>query len=133
MNEDGIFDRWNIYKKRLQASFPRTTSFPAEREIWVVTFGKNIGIEQNGGLNDFSRPALVIKKFNNQMYWVVPLSTKQKKLDFYYNFIDSDNNKVSIILGQLRFVSAKRFRRKMYTISTNLFRSVQGSLREMLL
>lgn len=51
------------------------------------------------------------------MFWVVPLSRKQKKYDFYYNFIDPNGEKGSVILAQLRLVSVKRFIRDMYKIN----------------
>jgi mRNA-degrading endonuclease toxin of MazEF toxin-antitoxin module len=43
------------------------------------------GREQIGRLQNFSRPILVIKKFNNWIFWVVPLSTKQKRHGFQFN------------------------------------------------
>ena len=76
--------------------------FPNTSEFWMCSLGRNIGFEQNGGGNNFSRPVLVAKKFNNQMFWIIPLSTKQKNLDFYFNFTDPNGQKVSCILAQLR-------------------------------
>ncbi len=43
-----------------------------------MSIGKNVGREQNGSGRDFERPVLIIKKWNNEMVWGVPLSTKQK-------------------------------------------------------
>lgn len=80
----------------------------------MCVLGKNIGFEQNGGGDNFSRPLMIIKKFNNHMFWAIPLSTKQKKFDFYHNFTDPDNNPVSVILAQLKLVSLKRLKRKLY-------------------
>lgn len=51
------------------------------------------------------------------MFWSVPLSTKQKKIDFYYNFVDVNNNNVSVILAQIKLISIKRLKRKMYELS----------------
>lgn len=106
--------------------------FQKKREVWMCVLGKNVGFEQNGGGNNFSRPVLVIKKFNNQMFWVVPLSTKQKEYDFYYNFIDPENLKVSLILAQLRLVSIKRFGRPMYELPFTDFNRIISSLKGLL-
>jgi len=57
---------------------PMPPAFPKSGEVWMCTLGQNLGREQNGGPRDFSRPVLVIKKFNNEIFWVVPLSTKTK-------------------------------------------------------
>jgi len=54
---------------------------------------------------------LIVKKFNNKMFWVVPLTSKQKALDFYHNFTDATGHAASAILAQLRLLSLKRFDR----------------------
>jgi len=87
----------------------------------MSSLGQNIGYEQNGTGNNFIRPVLVIKKFNNQMFWIVPLTTKQKEFDFYFNYADPNNQEVSAILAQIRLVSVKRFNRKMYEISNDIY------------
>ncbi len=61
------FDLWNKLKKILDFQGYRLPKFPKEGEVWMSNLGKNIGFEQNGGGNNFSRPILVVKKFNNQM------------------------------------------------------------------
>ena len=111
------FDSWNELKKKVDGEINEPDRFPKEGEVWISTLGKNIGFEQNGSGDNFSRPVLIIKKFNNHMFWSVPLSTRQKKFDFYYNFIDVNNNKVSVILAQLKLISIKRLKRKLYDLS----------------
>lgn len=96
----------------------------------MSSLGKNIGYEQNGSEDNFSRPVLVIKKFNNHMFWCIPLSTKQKPFDFYFNFIDPNNEKVSVILAQLKLVSVKRLKRKLYNIDSETFVKMREKLRD---
>ena len=122
------FDQWNEIKKDLEISEIPPLLLPREREVWMCSVGKNLGFEQNGSGDNFSRPALIIKKFNNQMFWVVPLSSKQKPFDFYFNFTDPNNQKVSVILAQLRLVSIKRFRRVLYELPGNDFEAVRSRL-----
>lgn len=98
----------------------------------MSSLGKNIGFEQNGSGDNFSRPVLVIKKFNNHMFWCAPLSTKQKKFDFYYNFTDLNEEKVSVILAQLRLVSVKRLKRKLYEIKSTELKEIRNTLRRFL-
>lgn len=90
---------------------------------------KNIGNEQNGSGENFSRPVLIIKKFNNRMFWCVPLSTKQKRFDFYFNFTDPNGLKVSVILAQLKLTSIKRLKRKLYEIEPDLLVRMKEKLR----
>ncbi|MEK7115125.1 MAG: type II toxin-antitoxin system PemK/MazF family toxin [Patescibacteria group bacterium] len=114
------FDSWNNIKKKIDLEKNKPNRFPKEGEVWMSFLGKNVGFEQNGSGDNFSRPVLIIKKFNNHMFWSVPLSTKQKKFDFYYNFTDPNNNQVSVILAQLRLISVKRLKRKIYDLSEKL-------------
>ncbi|OGI77250.1 hypothetical protein A3B85_02200 [Candidatus Nomurabacteria bacterium RIFCSPHIGHO2_02_FULL_37_13] len=130
-NED--FDRWNNIKKDINAQKVNTILFPQLGEIWMCALGKNIGREQNGGGKNFSRPMLVIKKFNNEIFWVLPLSTKQKKIDFYYNFKDKNNQDVSVIISQIRLIYIKRFERKLYDMDTPDVVEIKKRLREYLI
>jgi PemK-like, MazF-like toxin of type II toxin-antitoxin system len=82
------FDRWNEIKKRLARDAPLPPAFPKDGEVWMCSLGKNLGREQDDGSQDFSRPVLIVKKFNNEIFLVVPLSSKQKPLDFYFNYND---------------------------------------------
>lgn len=64
------------------------------------------------------------------MFWVVPLSTKQKKFDFYYNFLDNNNQKISVVLAQLKLMSIKRFKRDIYKISQDDLVEIKKRLKE---
>ena len=123
------FDSWNELKKKIDSGAVGPDRFPKEGEIWMSAVGKNIGFEQNGSGDNFSRPVLIIKKFNNHMFWTIPLSTKQKKLDFYFNFTDLGGNKVSAILAQLKLMSLKRLKRKVYDLSGEYLKEVKVRLK----
>ena len=118
------FDKWNKIKKQRDCCEFLTGPFPKEGVVWMCILGVNIGFEQNGAEKDFERPVLVVKKFNNQMYWVVPLSSKQKEYDFYFNFTDPNGLKVAAVLAQMRLISVKRFVREMYRFDDTLFAKV---------
>ena len=122
------FDHWNKIKKTIDSRVNALGIFPKEGEVWISIIGKNIGFEQNGSNRDFSRPVLVVKKFNNNMFWCVPLSTKQKSLDFYFNYTDPNNQRVSAILAQMRLISVKRFKRKIYDINNYLLKDIKNRL-----
>ncbi|MDP3800156.1 MAG: type II toxin-antitoxin system PemK/MazF family toxin [bacterium] len=123
------YDLWNEIKKNIQFDTDRPDYFPQEGEVWMSSLGKNIGFEQNGSGDSFSRPVLIVKKFNNRMFWIVTLSTKQKSFDFYFNYTDLSNQKVSVILAQMKLVSLKRLRRKLYEISGSLFDEIKQKLK----
>lgn len=126
------FDKWNELKKKIHVGNNQPGFFPQDGEIWMCSLGKNIGYEQNGNGANFSRPVLVTKKFNNQMFWALSLSTKQKSFDFYHNFTDVNKQKVAVILAQLKLVSVKRLKRKLYDMPRNDFTEIKSKLKAFL-
>lgn len=126
------FDSWNELKKKIDAKNDLPDNFPKEGEVWMSSVGLNIGYEQNGSEDNFSRPMLIVKKFNNHMFWAVPLSTKQKDFDFYFNYTDPNNQKVSAILAQLKLVSVKRLKRDIYVMPSELFNQIRKKLKAFL-
>lgn len=126
------FDSWNELKKKIDVEENTPDRFPKESEVWMSSLGKNIGYEQNGSGDNFSRPILIIKKFNNHMFWIIPLSTKQKDFDFYFNYTDPNDQKVSAILAQMKLLSVKRLKRKLYDIPNELFDEMRQKLKSFL-
>lgn len=120
------FEAWNKIKQDIH--YTQNNTYVRQRQVWSTYIGCNIGKEQDGTGPNIERPTLVLKKFNNQMAWVIPLSTKQKKLDFYFNFTDLEGNKVSAILAQLKLVSTKRFIRRLYTLDTPTFSELRKQI-----
>jgi len=126
------FDLWNILKKKINARKTASGLYANNGDVWIASLGKNIGFEQNGKGVNFSRPVLIISKFNSQMVWVVPLSTKQKKVDFYFNFTDPYKQPNSLILAQLRLISTKRLKRKIYKLPKNQLDDIRNRLKSYL-
>ncbi|MSU44991.1 type II toxin-antitoxin system PemK/MazF family toxin [Candidatus Nomurabacteria bacterium] len=98
-----------------------------EREIWWYSIGINLGDEQDGKNELFERPVLVLKKFNNKVCWVLPMSTKPKD-GIYYHTLEHEGKIFLVILSQLRLVSVKRFRRFVRKISPHQFELIQNKL-----
>lgn len=134
MNNDIVFgfDQWNKLKKKIEFEKNNLDKFPKEGEVWLSNVGKNIGSEQNGSGDNYSRPVLIVKKFNNLMFWAVSLSTRQKDFDFYFNYADPNNNKVSAILAQMKLISIKRLKRDIYVMPKDLFDQIKKKLKSFL-
>lgn len=126
------FDQWNELKKKIEVEKNEPDKFPKEGEVWMSSLGRNIGFEQNGSGDNFSRPVLIVKKFNNHMFWCVSLSTKQKNFDFYFNYTDKNNQKVSAILAQMKLVSVKRLKRKLYELDSKNLEEIKLKLKSFL-
>ncbi|MCR4280896.1 MAG: type II toxin-antitoxin system PemK/MazF family toxin, partial [Candidatus Kaiserbacteria bacterium] len=77
---------------------------------------------QDGSDDRFLRPIVIIRKFNNDILWGVPLTRTQKDLPFYFAFnirteTGASEEKSTAVLSQIRLIDAKRLRRMVGYIS----------------
>ncbi|MHB8710051.1 MAG: type II toxin-antitoxin system PemK/MazF family toxin [Minisyncoccota bacterium] len=108
-----------------------------EREIWYCHLGENIGFEQDGRGDQFLRPVVIVRKFNNNIFWGVPLTRTQKDLPFYFTFVPRlettvRGEKSTAVLSQVRLVDAKRLRRMLSYISEEDFVVLKKKLKALL-
>ena len=121
------FDKWNTIKQETDKKILPDDFFFYEREIWWCSLGKNIGVEVNGKDEGFERPGIILKVFNKDMIWILPITSSVKKSKFYYNFV-FNNIKQSVMITQIRTISSKRLRRKIGTISDSDFKRILARL-----
>src|SRR5579864_1014844 len=123
------FDNWNIQKKKAHAIQERPMF--KEREVWWCSLGVNVGDEQDGKGRSFSRPVLVLKKFNRNVFVGVPFSTKLKDNRFYCP-IHFKGIEQSVILSQVRLMDAKRFGIKMGEISPHEADKIKDKIKQLI-
>ncbi len=123
------FDNWNIHKKKAHTAYERPMF--KEREVWWCSLGVNVGDEQDGKGRSFSRPVLVLKKFNRNVFVGVPFSTQLKDNQFYcpIHFKGIDQ---SVILSQVRLMDAKRFGIKMGEISPQEVDKIKEKIKKLI-
>ncbi len=110
---DKNFDVWNDLKKTLHTSVKNHKSFH-EGDIWWCSVGLNVGSEQDGKNNLFERPVIVIKKINNDLAIILPLTSIVKRPSYYVHLEHG-----YVMLSQVRLISAKRFQRFITSVSSN--------------
>jgi mRNA-degrading endonuclease toxin of MazEF toxin-antitoxin module len=81
----------------------------------------------DGKQDRFERPVIILKVFNREMIWILPITSVIKKTYFRYNFSFNQKNQ-SVIVTQIRTISAKRLRRKIGTISERDFKEMSDCL-----
>lgn len=128
MNIQKDFDGWNMEKKRFHLSEKPDDFYYHEREVWWCAIGANIGVETDGKHNSFERPILVLKKFNKEMFWGIPLTSRKREGTFY---TEAGNNSWAM-LSQLRTWSSKRLLRRIGMLSKEDFESIILFVRELL-
>ena len=94
--------------------------------------GINIGFEQDGKGEKFSRPVLVIKGFSKNVFLCVPLTTKLKEGKYYNDIILNDGVKRKVILSQIRLVDSKRLIEKVCTIDEMQFKIIKQKITQLI-
>jgi mRNA interferase MazF len=125
------FDGWNKIKKAINDRVHSWDFFYHEREVWWCSTGLNVAVETDGKPAGFERPVLVVRKFNKDMFWGVPLTGKEKNGPFYLK-INHENGASWAMLSQLKTFSSKRLQRKIGMIGEQEFAEVQQRLYELL-
>jgi len=124
------FKVWHAEKSTLQNTKVRPGFY--EREVWFAVVGENVGYEQDGRGKRFLRPVVVIKKFNNEVLWALPLTTKGKTGKYYFSFEVADHGTSTAILSQLKLVDAKRLEYKIGNVSKSDFKQLKSKLTQLL-
>lgn len=125
------FWKWHTIKSVLHNDRPRP--YFKEREVWFGHLGENVGYEQDGKGAEFLRPFIVIKKFNNDLFWGIPLTTQIKPgHPYYFTFTFRNGVLNSAILSQLRLLDAKRLKYKAGQLPTDTFMALKTQIRRLL-
>ncbi len=117
-----LFQKWCKLKEWLHDKKKRP--YFSDGEIWFCELGANVGFEQDGVGSKFLRPVLILKKFNNEVCLIVPLTRTEKKSKFYFDF--ELNGKISVaILSQIRLIDVKRLDYKIGAVPQKLTKEIK--------
>ena len=124
------FEKWNQLKQKIDSTNKQIIY--KDRDVWWCSIGINIGHEENGKNDFFTRPILVLRKFNKQIFLGVPLTTKCKENKFYFriNFKDKEQ---SAMLSQIRVFESKRLRKRMGELPNNQFIAIKNAISEIVI
>ena len=117
-------DFWKWHTKKELLNEAEGTALFHEREVWWCALGANIGFEQDGGSELFTRPVVILSKFNLDACLVVPLTAKLKKGKYYFPVGDASGRDAVAILSQIRFVDRKRLAMKIATMDNDTFQAL---------
>ena len=129
------FKKWHDQKSSVDCIEKRP--FFHEKEIWLCHLGINVGFEQDGKGDDFLRPIVIIRKFNNEIFWALPLTKLSKKINkkaerYYFKFSFIKNTESFAILSQIRLIDARRLSNFIGTISETDFLQLIEKLKALL-
>ena len=124
------FNDWSILKQKLEVK----DNAPAfkQREIWWCHLGINVGDEENGKNKVYSRPILIIKKFNNRIFWGLPLTTQIKEKPYYHKIAFKEKEQC-VMISQLRLWDARRLTSRMGKLPSDQFDKIRKVVSEIIL
>lgn len=124
------FNEWNEIKKNTHKE--KVLVGFKNRDIFYIKMGHNIGFEQNGKGENFVRPVVILKKFNKNMFFGIPLSTQLKEGKFYYQFEFQKNyflSKNIALLSQMKLYSSNRLLNKIGVMNKDDFENMKDRLK----
>jgi len=127
---DRDFDGWNIYKKDIHKN--SQNRFYRPREIRWCFLGVNVGFEENGKGKRYQRPILIIRGFNRQVCWVVPLSTTENINKYLIDIGRVGEKRSKAIISHLKLIDTKRLGDKVGVLNKDKFEIVKKSIRDLL-
>ena len=96
-----------------------------ERDVWFTSVGVNIGFEQDGKGEEFLRPVVIVKKFNNETLWGITLTSQKKTGKYYFTFGHDVDRTSTANLSQLRLIDSKRLKYQIGSISEKDFEELK--------
>ena len=127
---DDEFNKWN--RKKQETHIEKQRPFFHEREVWFCSLGVNIGFEQDGRGLDFLRPVMILKKFNNQIFWALPMTKNVKEGKYYYVVSIGARKQSALILSQIRLVDAKRLAYKIGAVKQEDLAIIKQKIKQLL-
>jgi len=124
------FDKWNQVKQALHFKQSKIV-IPKEREVYWASIGINIGFEQDGKGEIFSRPVLVVKRYSKNLFFGIPLSTQIKEGSFFYTFT-LKNKQSNALLVQAKVYDTKRLENRIGMISKEDFQQLKRKLKDLI-
>ena len=112
-NLKSSFQKWMPIKERIDGRVISKDLYVHTGEVWWVSWGKNIGFEQDGKSDIFTRPTVVIKVLSRNTFLVAPLTTVNKEHKFRIKMSDFGGKESKAIISQIRVVDIKRFQKKI--------------------
>ena len=120
------FDEWNETKKITESRDRKVGIKP--RELFWVKIGQNIGSEEYGKGDNFTRPVIVIRKLTHDLFLGVSTTTALRNDDYFHNF--KYNNKASgkiftsAMILQVKVFSTKRLMNRIGMVDKENFKMI---------
>lgn len=124
--------KWQRIMYELNMSTNHNLPYFYEREIWWCKFGLNVGVELNGKGNGFVRPVLILKKFNKESIFAIPITTSTKRRPFSVGIGVITGKQSWALVSQGRMIDTRRMEEKITTLDIETFNKIKTTAQNML-
>lgn len=107
------FDQWNVVSKATNQRKPINFK---EGEVWWARIGVNIGQEMNGKGEEFVRPIVILKKYNQFSLLGAPTTTTKRENIYRVSVGEIGGKATSVNLSQIRSFDSRRLIRKIQSL-----------------
>ena len=121
------FDQWNKKKKHINSQSNRL--YFHEGDIWWAQLGVNVGYEIDGKNDDFTRPVLVLKKYNEYSFLALPLSSQNKRGTYYFSVGVVDGKEAVAVLSQLKNIDSLRLVNKVGFVVEDIMNEIKKAVK----
>ena len=125
------FDRWNKVKKAVNATDEDNRLYFHEGDIWWVHLGVNVGYEIDGKSSDFSRPVIILRKYNQYSFLALPLTTNAKPNKWRVPIGSVADRDAFAVLSQLRNIDSRRLIEKKGHVPLDLLATLKKAASRM--
>jgi mRNA interferase MazF len=125
------FLEW-IHVKRQLDNNESVPPYVSEGDIWWASIGENVGTEIGGKSEKFSRPVLVFRKLSSAFYFIIPLTSVEKKGTWYVAYRHR-SRAASACLHQARSIDYRRLYSKLGTMDDADFYRIREGFKSLYL
>src|SRR5271154_6641687 len=122
------FIRWHAKKSQLNDIVSRPSFH--EQEVWFCYLGLNIGFEQDGIGDDYLRPVIIVRQFNHDIFWAIPVTRTEKRSMHYFEFSFREGTTSFAVISQIRLIDAKRLAYKIGIMSDADFTMLKQKIKD---
>jgi mRNA interferase MazF len=119
------FDRWNQLKKNINEADDSKRVYFHEGDIWWARLGVNIGFEIDGKHQNFARPVIVLRKYNQFSFLALPLTTAIRANRWRVAIGTVAGKDAFAVLSQLRNVDSLRLYQKIGHVELELLSHIK--------
>ncbi len=101
------------------------------REIWWCSLGSNIGFEQDGSGEEYSRPVVILKGLSRHSCLIVPLTTSGKSHSLRPAIGPVEGKEARALVSQIRVVDTKRLLRKIGYLDNKIFETIRKAVKDL--